>query len=421
MTMTTEGRRVAVLLVPLLMAAGLSAAFREARLVGKVVDPEGNPIPGVTVTVTSPSIPEFKEVEVTNDKGVFKVDFERISVVYVYLFEKLGYQATKTEMTVNFQGTKRHEFTISPAETGAVGARPPASTSTPAIVAFNEGVRAFEAEDYEAARAKLEEALGHDPNMRLAWELLTRTLIEQKEYAKAAEAAEKAVALGSTDQSVLRSRWEAYRQLGDEAKTAEAEKELQRIGRLADEAKGIYNAGVALTKDGDDEGAFARFQEALELDPNLQVAQVALATVALRIGRPREAAEAAEAILKASPEDEQALGIRYNAYLKLNDEEKVVDSLVGLAAVDPAMAVANLFHLATLAFDKDESAKAKDRLGKVLAIQPDHPRAHYLLGLIQMREGAMEESKANLERFLELAPNDPDAETAQKLLQYLKG
>jgi Tfp pilus assembly protein PilF len=419
--MMRQHRNVALCLGLLLAGPALASAYREARLVGKVVDPEGDPIPGVTVTVTSPSIPEFNEVEVTNDKGVFKVDFDQISVVYEYLFEKLGYQTTKTQMTVSFEGTKRHEFTISPAETGAVDARPPASTSTPAIVAFNDGVRAFEAEDYEAARAKLEEALGHDPNMRLAWELLTRTLIEQEDYAEAAEAADKAVALGSTDASVLRSRWEAYRQLGDEAKTAEAEKELERIGRLAEEAKGVYNAGVALTRQGDDEGAFARFQEALELDPNLQVARGALAATALRLGHPKEAAAAAEKVLEESPEDEQALGIRYNAYLKLNDEEKVADSLVGLAAVDPAMAADGLFKLATLAFDSDKTVRAKDRLGKVLAIDPNHPRAHYLLGLIQMREGATEESKANLERFLQLAPNDPDAETAQKLLQHMKG
>jgi Tfp pilus assembly protein PilF len=419
--MMRQQRNLALCLALLLTGPALASAYRQARLVGKVVDPEGDPIPGVTVTVTSRDIPEFNEVEVTNDKGVFKVDFDTISVVYDYLFEKLGYQTTKTEMRVDFEGTKRHEFTVNPAETGAVDARPPASTSAPAIVAFNEGVRAYEAEDYEAARAKLEEALGHDPNMRLAWELLTRTLIEQEDWAEAAEAAEKAVALGSTDASVLRSRWEAYRQLGDEEKTAEAEKELERIGRLAEEAKGIYNQGVALTKQGDDEGAFARFQEALELDPNLQEARVALAIAALRLDRPGEAAAAAEAVLKENPEDERALGIRYNAYLKLNDEEKVVESLVGLAAADPAMAAAGLFKLATLAFDADKTVKAKDRLGKVLAIDPNHPRAHYLLGLIQMREGATEESKAHLERFLQLAPNDPDAETAQKLLQYMKG
>jgi hypothetical protein len=37
-----------------------------------------------------------------------------------------------------------------------------------------------------------------------------------------------------------------------------------------------------------------------------------------------------------------------------------------------------------------------------------------------MREGAKQEAKSHLERFLELAPNDPDAATAKDALKYVK-
>jgi Tfp pilus assembly protein PilF len=419
MTMTTQHRRVAWLLVLILTVPGLVSAVRLGRLIGRVVDPEGSPIPGVRVTTTCAEIPQLKDVTTTSDKGIFKVDFERIDVVYRYEFEKAGHVTLKIEQKWTLEGTERHEFKMYPAETPTVDGRPPASTSNAAILAFNRGVIAFKAKDYPTARAKLEEALEYDPYLRQAWAALSQVYVGQKRYREAAEAADKAIALGSTDESVLRSRWEAYRGLGDEAKAAKAREDLERFGRLSEEAKRIHNEGVALSKAGDDAGAFAKFKDALALDPSFQPALLGLATTGLKIDRAAEAAAAAETILKADPQNQQAIRIRYNASLKLADTEMIVDALVGLAAVDPVVARAGLFKLATAAYDSDDTVNAKKRFGKVLELDPNHPRSHYFLGLILMREGAKQEAKSHLERFLALAPDDPDAATARDALRYL--
>jgi tetratricopeptide (TPR) repeat protein len=420
MTMTTEHRRIAWLLVLMLTVPGLASAQGLGRLIGRVADREGSPIPGVTVTVTSPDVAGFLEVMTTDKKGIFKVDFPRIDVRYRYEMAKAGLVTLKVEQKWTLEGTERQDFTMQPAQTPAPGAPPPASTSNAAILAFNAGVRALGAKDSPTARAKFEEALSYDPYLRQAWAALSRINVEQKRYKEAAEAADKAVALGSTDESVLRARWEAYRNLGDEAKAAKAREDLDKFGRLAEEAKRIHNEGVALSKAGDEEGAIAKFKEALEVDPNLQVARLGLAATALKVGRNAEAAAAAETILKTEPQNEQALRIRYNASLKLGDETKVVDALVGLAAVDPVTARDNLFKLASKAYDSDDSVKAKERFNKVLELDPNHPRSHYFLGLILMREGAKEQAKSHLERFLQLAPADPEAATARGVLSYLK-
>ena len=416
--MTTEHRRVGWLLALILTVPGLASA-RQGRLIGKVVDPERRPIPGVTVTTTCGAIPDFRQVATTDDKGLFTVNFTRINLLYLYQLEKEGYVTLRVEQKWTLEGTERHEFTMVPAPaTKAAG--PPPSTSNKAIAAFNAGAVALKGKDYATATAKFEEALSYDPYMRQAWATLSQVHVEQKRYREAAEAADKAIALGATDESVLRARWEAYRNLGDKAKAAQAQQDLEKSGRLTEEAKRIHNEGVALSKGGDDAGAFAKFQEALAIDPGFPPALLGLATAGLKIGKAAEAAAAAETLLKADPRNEPAIRVRYNAALKLGDKAMIVDSLMGLAAVDPATARDSLFKLATAAHNADDAVNAKAIFGKLLELDPNHARSHYYLGLILMREGANAEAKSHLERFLALAPNDPDAGTARDALKYMR-
>jgi Tfp pilus assembly protein PilF len=418
MTMTMEHRRIASLLVSISALTAVASA-RQGRLIGKVVDSDGRPIPGVTVTTTCAEIPDFRQVATTDNKGLFKVDFSRINIVYLYQLEKPGYVTLKIEQKWTVEGTDRHEFKMVPAPASAA-AGPPPSTSNQAIVAFNAGVLAVKAKDDKTATAKFEEALSYDPYLRQAWGALSQVHLEQKRYKEAAEAADKAVALGARDEPVLRARWEAYRNLGDKAKAAEAQQDLEKSGRLAEEAKRIHNEAVALSKAGDDAGAFAKFQEALQVDPGFQPALLGLGTTGLKIGKAAEAAAAAETVLKADPQNEQAKRIRYNAALKLGDTAMTAESLEALAAVDPATARDNLFKLATTAYDSDDAVNAKKRFSKVLELDPNHARSHYYMGLILMREGAKSESQGHLERFLALAPNDPDVRTAGEAIEYMK-
>jgi tetratricopeptide (TPR) repeat protein len=431
-------RAVSGLALVLMMSLGTASAFRQGRLIGKVADAKGKPIAGVRVTTTSPALPDFKDVTATDAKGVFKVDFEKIDIVYVYELEKVGYVPLRVEQKWTVQDTDRHEFQM--VETGAPSlgelgahaaagtaadaaadpASAPAEASSPAVGAFNEGVRAFKAKDYATAAARLQEAATQDPSLRQAWVALSATYMQQRDYPHAAEAAEKAIALGATEASVLETRWDAYRQMGDRAKAAKAREELERIARLSDQAKAVYNDGVARQKLGEEEGALAKFQGALELDPNFEPALLALAASALKLGRAAEAHAAAETALKLDPGNAEALKVRYNAALKLKDEAKLAEALAGLAAVDAATARDGLFLLAQSAFANDDAKAAKERLRRVLAINPAHARSHYILGLIFMREGAKAQARTHFQRFIDLAPSDPDVASARDALRLMQ-
>ena len=372
----------ASVLIMILMIPGLVFAGQKGRLLGKIVDPQGKPIPGVAVIASSPQIPSFKEVATTDKKGTFIIDFREIDVTYHYRFDKAGYQSMEVNQEWHLEGTQNYEWTMSPAGPAAVGGPPVASTSEPAVLAFNAGVIALNAKDYATAETKFKEAVQHDPRLVQGWAALSAVQVQTGHNQEAAAAAEKAMALGAKDEAVLTSRWQAYRNLKDAAKAAEALKDLESVGRRTEEAKKIHNEAVALVKAGDNAGAFAKFQEALKADPNLQPALLGLATAALKIGRNAEAAAAAETVLKADPKNEPALRLRYNACLSLGDNNRLFDSLVGLSAVEPAVASKGLLKLAFDAYDANDSGRAKERFLKVLEVDPNQSLAHYYLGML---------------------------------------
>ena len=413
-------RSIVLFAILLIMAPGMASAVRKGRLIGRVVDPEGSPVSGVTVTATSDQVHGgFLEILTTDKKGVFKVDFETINVVYKYKFEKVGYVTVQTEQNWRKDGTARHDFIIYPGESPKMDGAPPPTTSSPAIAAFNSGVALYEAKDYAAAEKKFEEAVKHDPELRQAWGALSVVNLAQEKYQEAADAADKAVALGSMEELVLRTRWDAYRNLGNEEKTADARADLEAAGKLAEEAKRIYNEGVKLVKKGDNEGAFAKFQEAADIDPTLRVAVLALATAGLKVDRYQAAYDATEIILETDPENAEALRLRYNASLGIGDENMIVTALVGIAPIEPEVARESLWRLALSAYDANDMARAKRLFVKVIEVDPGRARAYYYLGLICVSDEANEEAKGYLARFVELAPEDPDAATATELVSFL--
>ena len=416
--MGSKTRTIIWLLALLLSIPGMAMAVNKGRVVGMVLDPEGNPIEGVNVIATCDEVSTFTETDTTNAKGAFTINFDFVGVAYKLAFSKDGYLPFTAGLTLLRQGKVRETYVMHPGD-ATVQSVVLNSTSEPAIEAYNAGVAAFNRKDYETAVAKLEEAVGHDPSLFDVWEALSRAKLSKGDYQGAVEAAEKAIELGATGEAVWRLRWQAYKQLGDKEKTLQALKDLEDVGLQAAEAQRLHNEAVALTKTNDYEGAYALFQQALELDPNLTAALLGTALSALEIGRYGESLDATESLLKSDPDNEQAIRLRYNAALQLGDTDRIMDALVDLAKVEPEIARKSLLALAFDSYDANDMVEAEKRFKKVLQVDPNHPHSHYLLALIYVNEERTEEAKHHLERFIALAPDDPEAPTATELLKYL--
>lgn len=184
-------------------------------------------------------------------------------------------------------------------------------------------------------------------------------------------------------------------------------------------APAVFNEGNEAARAGDLATAEAKYREALELDPGLAPAHAALAVVHFNQKQFAEAAAGAERALDLGLTAAAVHKIRYNAYKGLGDEERAAAALADLEAAAPEQAIGGRFNEAVAHFDAGRTAEARAALEQVLAADPEHARAHYYLGLCGVNTGDSELAREHLGRFLELAPDDPEAETARQMLEFV--
>ncbi len=417
--MSCMKRLIATLFVLILACSSVMAATWVGRLTGKVLDPEGNPLEGVTITATSPDIEDYGDSDTTDKRGRFRVEFPRQAVAYKLVFQKEGFQTYYHWLDWKISGTASESFTLHPGESLA-GGPPPASLSNDAIQAFNDGVKAYEEGDWEEAGKQFALSIEHDGKLHQAWTALAMVRQNQERFQEAAEAAETAIRLGSGDPLAFRTRWEGYRSLGDDAKAAQALESFQDATLRTDEAKKLQNQAIDLRDDGDMEGAFGAFREATSLDPTLKSAWLGIATSGLELGRTADVADAAEALLALDPGNEHGVRLRYNACLELGDEARLFDAMIELVPFEPEAAKKGMLSVAFGSYDKGEMELAESRFEKLLEFDPDQPLAHYYQGLVKMNTGTPAEAKPHLERVLQLMPDTREWSVASELLKAME-
>jgi tetratricopeptide (TPR) repeat protein len=241
---------------------------------------------------------------------------------------------------------------------------------------------------------------------------------QRGQYEEAAAEAEKALELDPADARAMQIRYDAYRLAGDKEKAAEAAQALAQTGALADTARRIFNEAAALYNSGDMAGAKAKFLEAVQLDPNLIQAYSVLAGIYLRENNMAEAGAMATELLERDPENVNALKIKYDTARHLGDSEGAKEALKGLATADPEWVATGLHEVAVELFNGGQQAEAAAAFEEVIEVRPDHPEAHYMLGLCYFNTGDVPAAKEHLTKFLELAPEHQDAPVAREMLKY---
>jgi Tfp pilus assembly protein PilF len=411
-----------VLAIGLALAGFLGASLAEAQTFGRVKfivkTPDGQPAQGVKITVTCRDRGSYQQELKTNKKGEAVLSVVDATKRYQLRLEHEGYPPIEDEVKPELRGTSTHEVVLVP----TAAPPPPAAggTLTAAQEAFNAGVKAAQADDLETAKAKFQEAIERDAKLAPPHVALAGVYLEEKDPEAAIRHANRVLELQPRNTRAYRILYEAHTDLGNQKEAKEALAALSEFDEGGDTAAVVFNEGVAAYRVGDNETAKTNFERALELQNDLTAAMSALALLYLKEGRFAESAEMAERFLALQPSDAKVLQMRWEAYRGLGDPAKEKEAFDALAAVDTGVLATEFFNTGAQLFEGGNVQGARENFERVLALDPEHPRAHYQLALCLVNSGEKAAAREHFQKFLELAPDDPEAAAAKEMLGYLK-
>ena len=282
-----------LLAMPVVLALAVPAFAQTGLVKGKVVDGEGKPVADAPVTI------EFME-------GVarkFATKSDRRGE-----FVQLGLQSGgyRVSATVDKLGTGYADVRIRIGQTSEVTIRlsvvPPGTDPKVAEMrkAFEEGVAASRANDYDTAIAKFQAALAAQPicaecyfNIGYAYQL-------KKDEKQAEENWKKALEQKADHPETLNALATLYnnQKRFDEAAAISAKAAASAPTGNAD---AVYNQGIILWNAGKIAEAKVKFEEATKADPNHADARFQLGMANLNEGKVPDAVASFEQYLKMAP------------------------------------------------------------------------------------------------------------------------
>lgn len=415
--------RTALLAASLLLLPAVSAlAVGQGRLQAQVVDENGEPLAGVEVHITADEI-AYEKTLTTKKNGNITLLVVDATRSYTFQFTKEGYRPVQEQVKLTPGDVTRKTFTVPSLEAApmAPSAEQVAAVEgrNKAVKAFNEGVRLMQSGDSVAAKEQFLEAARIDAEMPQPLSALAGLYLDEKDYAQAVAAADKLLALDPDNPRALQIQYDAYVEMGDKANAAAALDRLSALeGGGTDAAVRVFNQGAEAARVGDVDTALARFEKAAELDPELAPAHAALAGIYLDRDEHQKAVEAAEAALGIDPDLVEVQKIRYEGYRRMGQEEKAKEVFAEMAESDPEGLAETLYENGRRAFDAGNAEQARVAFEQALQADPDYARAHYMLGLVYVNLGDGAKAKEHLQKFIDMAPDDPEVATAREMLQY---
>ena len=271
--------RLATKFLLLLLVAAFFAipSFAQTGTIeGKVMDPDGKPMVGVTITIDRRSIAQHFEVK-TDGKGAFlhsglPSDAYRVSVV------KDGKPVTFLDnIRVSSGATAKADFNFKElqADAGTAEQREKieAEKAKQAALknAFDQGRAALTAKNYAEAATQFQTAAEADPTQHVIFANLADALSGARKYDDAAAAYRKAIELKG-DESAYYNNLGIV--LGNAGKIDEATQALQKAAEMnpPGAAQSYFNLGAVLTNRGKTKEAADAFKKAIEYDPMMAAA-----------------------------------------------------------------------------------------------------------------------------------------------------
>jgi TonB family protein len=173
------------------------------------------------------------------------------------------------------------------------------------------------------------------------------------------------------------------------------------VKKRPDDAYAWHYLGLALLNEGDLKASRKDFETAIKLKPDFILAHVSLARLLLRMTKWRDAARAAERLLAVNPQNAEAHYLLGEARFGAGAYQKALKEADSALFIDPKAAPAFLLKSRALLANMEEKT-AGNHLSEVA-----------LTNLFK-------EAAANLERYINFSPNDPELPSLRKQLELLR-
>lgn len=290
-----------------LVVAGWLEAGTQGRVSGKVTDSAGSPVEGVTVTVTTPAIKNFKLSVKTNKQGQYGLIVNDATIRYQMKFEKDGYLPAEKEKKFSIADvTIVDQKLLKPSEGGAPAGSAPAALSLndQAALAFNAGVDLLNSGDKAGAEAKFQEAVGKNPDLPQGWQALTALAFEKKDWAKTLEYGQKATELDPTLSNLYGMMAQAAEKSGDKKAAAAWSKKYDEANPATPES--LYNKGIEAFNHKKLKEAEEMLTKAVEAKPDFALAHFWLGMTSFTLNKKVESKLHLQKYLELEPNGSEA-------------------------------------------------------------------------------------------------------------------
>jgi tetratricopeptide (TPR) repeat protein len=267
-------RKVVPFLVMVMLFA-IPAFSQTGNISGKVMDTDGKPVTGATISIDRQGITQHFEVK-TDAKGQFLHAGLPTGQYKVSVIRDGKPVMTNEAVRVTFGGNTPVDFDLKNARASAsdeerkkIAEEKAKADATKA--SFEAARAAVTAKNYDEAIRLFKEAAEKDPMQHVIFANLADAYSQTRKYDDAAEAYKKAIELKPDEAAYYNNLGIVY---GNAGKIDEATANLQKAAELnpAGAGQSWYNLGAVLTNRGRTKEAADAFKKAIEINPQMATA-----------------------------------------------------------------------------------------------------------------------------------------------------
>ncbi len=398
-------------------AAQANVSKYRGMLKGTLVDEAGKPVAGVVVQV-SPTEDMKNALEVTStDRG--------------FIFPRLGDEITKRFLRIKSADYYIRKITVQTRRMNDeimqddrdIPMNPSMMDKMSVMINYRGGAVFVDMvvariADYKAPPTEAQSAAATEARKEMSIDKEVQDLMALGDYKAAAERLAKAIAEKPADPE---RRWQHAQLLALAGENGEAIKEGRKTLALKPDMPDVRpKLAKWVGEEGGTDEAIALLEKEREISPaNADVLQK-LAGFYKEAGRPDDEAKAVAKWAELAPENTEALIALAGIKTRSNDFAGAEQIFRKLAEKDPENAYRMFFNVGASIWNaKGDMNNAIAALQKSVDLKPDFAKSRKFLGDCLLNVGKLAEARAQYEKFVELAPNDPQTSELKKTIQSL--